>query len=81
MAQRVSAKVRIAVVAVGLSDANVSRETAKKFRRTKREQFSKVAKAEEFGEGGTSLIFRDSARRVSSSSLNALHRGQNSIHS
>jgi hypothetical protein len=41
MAQRISAKVRITVMAVGLSDANVSRETVIKFRRTKREQFQK----------------------------------------
>jgi hypothetical protein len=37
MAQRISVKLRITVVAVGLSDTNVSRETVKKFRRTKRE--------------------------------------------
>jgi hypothetical protein len=44
IAQRISAKVRITVVAVGLFDSNVSRETVRKFRRTKREQFSIGAK-------------------------------------
>jgi hypothetical protein len=37
MARRISAKVRITVVAVRLFDAIVSRETVTKFRRTKRE--------------------------------------------